>query len=386
MNSPPRAEVCINVCTARYGLPVWLVRAPGRVNLIGEHTDYNSGFVLPFALEREIRMAIRPRADRLVSLYSLQYGADVEFSIDDEDPPPGEGWPGYVWGMSRQLIGSGALLGGFEGVVDGDLPRASGLSSSAALSCAAGLAFATVSGIEPDLLALAKMAQQTEHEVFGLRVGIMDPFASLLCKEDHALLIDCRSHESEQIPVELNDHEFVIIDSRNDRSLAGGAYNRRRASCEAAADVLKQRNSAMTSLRDASIEELEGARGSMDSVTYRRARHVITENARVLQAVAALKRGDVVEMGRLMNESHASLRDDYEVSSEPLDLLTEIARTTPGCHGSRLTGAGFGGCTVSLMRAGVLGDLQLRVEQAYQRPFEIFATRPAPGASVILLA
>lgn len=364
-----------------------LVRAPGRVNLIGEHTDYNEGFVLPIAIDRDVRLAVCRRPDRQVRIYSTNFQAETVFDLDNIQRDEQHEWGNYIRGMAVELLKEGCLLHGMEGVLEGNVPIASGLSSSAALEVAAGIAFLTVSQqvVEPPALAL--LAQRAENSYMGVHVGIMDQFISRMGHTGCALFLDCRSLTYDLVPVPGEEYLFVVADSGQSRELAGSAYNERRAQCEAAVAELSKTRPEIRALRDVSLEELEAARERLDPVVFRRARHVVTENQRVLHAVELLRSADLPTFGRLMNESHDSLRDDYEVSSDALDALVNAARASEGCLGSRLTGAGFGGCTVSLVQRTCIDDFSRRLREEYARHFEpelqVYVTRPAAGAGQI---
>jgi galactokinase len=371
----------------RTNCEVLMVRAPGRVNLIGEHTDYNDGWVLPIAIEYDVRMAVFPTTDRSVCLRSLNYGGSTRFNLDGFDPDEKHPWGNYVRGVADELTKCGCLLRGMEGVVEGNVPMGAGLSSSAAMEVAAALAFEAVSQQTVDPVSLVRICQAAENNYIGVRSGIMDQFASRMGHPGHAVFLDCRTLEYDLIPIPSDEHVFVVANSGQSRELAGSAYNERRAQCEAAVEVLKQSRPEIKALRDVTPEELEAARERLDPVVYRRARHVVTENARVHQAVAALREDNVQRFGELMNASHDSLRDDYEVSSAGLDALVNAARAVNGCLGSRLTGAGFGGCTVSLVRADAVEAFQEQVGERYQAETGIkadfFVTRPAAGAGLV---
>lgn len=366
---------------------VLVVRAPGRVNLIGEHTDYNEGWVLPIAIEYDVRLAVFPTSDRVVRLRSLNYSASTEFSLDGFEPDPEQSWGNYIRGVADELTKAGYLLRGMDGVVEGNVPIGYGLSSSAAMEVAAALAFEAVSQQSIDPVELVKLCQRAENHYIGVQSGIMDQFASRMGHPGHALFLDCRTLEYELIPVPSDEHVFVVANSGQSRELAGSAYNERRAQCDAAVQALRSCVPNIASLRDAELHHLESAREDLDPVVYRRARHVITENARVHQAVAALRENDMPRFGELMNGSHDSLRHDYEVSSAGLDALVDAARSVEGCLGSRLTGAGFGGCTVSLVRADAVERFRTEVGQRYREACgieaEMYVTRPAAGAGIV---
>ncbi len=362
--------------------PSFLVRAPGRVNIIGEHTDYNEGYVLPLAIERAIHIALRPRADSLVRVHSLDYNESAEF---DASAPQrgGPAWVEYIRGMAWVMQQDGLPLRGWDGVMSGDIPRGAGLSSSAALEIAAGLAFAAASDRMPAPAKLAALAQRAENEWVGVRCGIMDQMACAASKENHALLLDCRTLVYEHIPLPPG-LSIAILDTATRRGLVDSAYNERRAACERAAQTLGVR-----ALRDVSEADFRSRAGALDETTRRRARHVVGENERVLQAVEALRRGDIPALGRLLDASHASLRDDFEVSSEALNTIVEIARRQPGCYGARMTGAGFGGCAVALVATEAAESFSRTVVQHYHQAIgleaSIYITHAYPGASVARL-
>jgi len=368
------------------GTPV-VVRAPGRVNLIGEHTDYNDGFVLPVAINRDVLFAVRPRADRIVDLYSLNFEASASFSLERLEPDPEQPWSNYVRGVAQQLQREGLPLVGMEGVVEGNVPIASGLSSSAAMEVAALMAFQALGGWELDGAKAALLCQRAENEFLGVRVGIMDQFISRLGRKDHALFIDCRTLKYEPVPLNAGGHVFMVADSRQSRELAGSEYNVRRAQCEQAVAALHAGLPEIQALRDVSPEAFLKQSWRLDTLTGRRARHVVSEDDRVLRAIAALRDGRLADFGALMNASHESLRFDYEVSSRPLDVLVGAARQVDGCVGARLTGAGFGGCTVSLVEQAAVPEFERHVRDLYQRetgtePF-IYACTAEDGAGVV---
>ncbi len=389
--APARTDALLAAFRERFGGEASVVRAPGRVNLIGEHTDYNDGFVLPIAIDRDVRIAFAPRSDRRVRLYSLDFRAASEFELEDIRPDPEATWSNYVRGMAVELLRDGLPLRGMDAVMQGDVPIAAGLSSSAALEVAAGLAFQVSSEIELGPVELAQLAQRAEHEFMGVRVGIMDQFISRIGRGGHALSIDCRTLEYRQVPLNAVAHCFVVADSRQSRELAGSAYNERRAQCEAAVAALAETALAtkhpVRALRDVDPVDLGCYGYSLDLTIGRRARHIVWENARVLAAIAHLERGDLEAFGELMDESHESLRFDYEVSSPALDLLAGAARQVEGCLGSRLTGAGFGGCTVSLVRRDQVDAFRAHVAEQYARGTgvepHIFVTDAADGAGLV---
>jgi galactokinase len=350
------------------------------VNLIGEHTDYNDGFVLPMAIDRALWIAARPRADRRVVVHSLDFEDSAVLDLADLEHHE-DGWPEYLRGVAWSLGEAGHRLEcGWEGVAAGDVPVGAGLSSSAALELAAARAFATACALPWDPAAMARVAQRAENEWVGVRSGIMDQMISAAGRAGHALLIDCRSLETRPVPMPAGV-AVVIMDTATRRGLVDSAYNERRTQCEAAARTLGVR-----ALRDVTPEALQARAGELEPLTLRRARHVVTENARTLEAADALARGDAPAVGRLMDASHASLRDDFEVSRAELDAIVALARARPGCHGARMTGAGFGGCAVALADAPAAPALAAAVARDYEaevglRP-ALYVCTAAEGASV----
>jgi galactokinase len=360
--------------------------APGRVNLIGEHTDYNDGWVLPMAIDRRIGIAFAPRGDRVLRAHSVVFDETRELPIDDLDPPGGSEWFSYLVGVAWAMISSGLEVSGADLVVDGDVPLGSGLSSSSALVMATVLALCEVSGIPWSPVEMALLGHRVESDWVGIKGGVMDQFTATMAKKGHALLLDCRSLSFS--PVQIPDEAVVVVmDTGAPRTLAGSAYNERSASCRAAVEALKDVDPAVSALRDVNLEFLEANRGRLDETTYRRARHVVEENARPQAMAAALAETDLIKAGRLMDESHFSLRDLYEVSSFELDLFTELAREHSACHGARLTGAGFGGCAIALVSAAGAEEFMETTRSRYQSkvelPSSVFACRPESGARLL---
>jgi galactokinase len=360
--------------------------APGRVNLIGEHTDYNDGWVLPTAIDRRVGLAFAPRDDRMLRVHSVVFDETRELSIDDLAPPGGSEWFSYPAGVAWAMISSGIEVSGADIVVDGDVPLGSGLSSSSALVMAAALALCELSGVPWSPVEMALLGHRVESDWVGIKGGVMDQFTAAMARKGHALLLDCRSlsHRPVRIPEEVR---VVVMDTGAPRTLAGSAYNERSASCRAAVEILEDADPTISALRDVGLDLLEANRNLLDETTYRRARHVVEENARPPAMADALAEGDLAEAGRLMDESHFSLRDLYEVSSVELDLFTELAREHPACHGARLTGAGFGGCAIALVSAESVEDFMEATNSRYQSkvelPSSVFACRPAGGARLL---
>lgn len=332
--------------TDAYGAPpeIWLA-APGRVNLIGEHTDYNDGFVLPAAIDRHVLMGISPRADREVRLVAANLGARARFGLGEIAHDGAQRWSEYQRGVAWALQEAGHTLRGMNAVLASDVPIGSGLSSSAAIEVAMAYAFQLVSDLQLSGVERALLCQKAENQFVGMNCGIMDQYIVSLGKRGHALLIDCRSLEYTLVPVPVGC-DVVICDTKKRRGLVDSEYNRRRQECEQGAALLGVR-----ALRDVSVETFAARQNELDGTTRMRCRHVITENQRTLDAVEAFGRGDLARCGELMNASHASLRDDYQVSCRELDIMVEAAQGQPGALGARMTGAGFGGCTVSLVRS-----------------------------------
>lgn len=362
--------------------PTVVVRAPGRVNLIGEHTDYNDGFVLPMAINRAVWLALRPRDDDTVKLYSLDFGVWGTFSLSGLVKD--KGWLEYPKGVAWALQEEGYTLQGFEGVVTGDVPRGSGLSSSAALELATARAFYEVSTFEWDEKRIAKIAQKAENSFVGANTGIMDQLISAAGKKGYALLIDCRSLELD--PVTLPENTVVVVmDTMTRHSHTDSGYNERRAQCEVAADYF-----GVKALRDVTLGELEARGDGLDPVVRRRARHVVTENQRTLDAAEAMRRGDAPLLGELINASHDSLRDDFEVTNDALNTMVECARAQLGCYGARMTGGGFGGCAVALVDADHAEAFTRAVSDCYSaetaKAPDLYVCETTDGASSISLS
>jgi galactokinase len=360
--------------------PRWIVRSPGRVNLIGEHTDYNDGFVLPLAIDRAIWIALRPRDDSRVVVHSIDFDQTGEFSLEAFPPRKG-GWLEYIKGTAWSLEDGGHILAGWEGVLAGDVPVGAGLSSSAALEMATARAFAARCNLDWDPTTMAKLGQRAENQWVGVNCGIMDQLVSAAGRADHALLIDCRTLQTRPVPIPQR-LSVVVLDTSTRRGLVDSAYNQRRAQCESAAEFFK-----VPALRDVGLDLFRQLSSGLDETTRHRALHVITENDRTLQAAEAMRRGEVSALGVLMNKSHESLRDDYEVSSDALNAMVECAQAHPACYGARMTGAGFGGCAVAVIEAGAADDFARGTAAAYQektghRP-AVYVCRATNGAEIV---
>jgi galactokinase len=354
-----------------------LVVSPGRVNLIGEHTDYNEGFVLPGATDKAIVFAAAPRPDTLCHFVSHDFDQEFRCDLGSLHRSPLR-WPDYLQGVIDQFLLAGHRVGGFNCVFGGDIPIGAGMSSSAALE--GGLAFAlnAMFGLGLDGLALVKLAQKAENEFVGVRCGIMDQFINIHGREKKVLKLDCRSLEFEYFPFEREDLRIVVADTLVRRELAGSEYNVRRRQCEEGVELLRKYRPEIRSLRDVSQGLLREHQAEFDPVVFRRCDYVIRENIRVSEACVDLLHGDFKAFGERMYESHAGLRDDYEVSSPELNALVDAAALVPGVLGSRMMGAGFGGCTISLVESGAVPEFEARVGRDYEA-----ATGKAPKTHVI---
>lgn len=328
---------------ALYGSAGQLFTSPGRINLIGEHTDYNGGFVLPGAVDRGIVAAIRLNGTDKVRAYALDLGASVEFGLREEDKPA-QSWACYLFGVCREMQKRGAVIAGFDTVFAGDVPLGAGMSSSAALESTYAFALNELCGCGIDKFELAKIGQATEHNYCGVNCGIMDQFASVFGKKGHLIRLDCRSLEYEYYPFDPKGYTLVLLDSAVKHELVGSPYNQRRASCERVAKAL-----GCDTLRGATMAELDAVKGRITEEDYKRARYVIGEEARVLDVCEALQRGDYETVGKRMYETHWGMSRDYEVSCEELDFLVILAGQC-GVAGARIMGGGFGGCTINLVR------------------------------------
>jgi galactokinase len=365
-----------------------LYRAPGRVNLIGEHTDYNDGYVFPAAIDLFTWIAIAPNPDKAIRVRSENLHESVEFGVDSGalGQLPKEPWSRYVSGVARALEENGHALRGANVLIQGEVPIGAGVSSSAALEVAVGYALLANAGVRIECRKLAQLCQRAENDFVGTRCGIMDQLASACSKQDHALLLDCRSLEFRmlRVPSELR---LVICNTMVKRELASSAYNTRRAECEEGVRILAQRFPGVRALRDVTFEQLESCRGTMAQNIYKRCRHVVTEDQRVLFAADALSRHRLDDLARAMAESHASLRDDYEVSCAELDLLVDLAAGQTGVHGSRMTGAGFGGCTINLVEAHAVDAFRHRLSADYKKRTgltpDIFICNAANGVTQV---
>ena len=365
----------------KYGRPPRLFRAPGRVNLIGEHTDYNDGWVLPCALQFAVYVAAAPRLDNKIRLASRNFAGELEFALTPDANGPDD-WTKYARGVALTLLRRGHLIKGADILLESDVPAGAGLSSSAALEVAVAVALLSLSNLEVAKMDIAKIAQQAEHEFAGVKCGLMDQFAAALGQAGHALLLDCRTLAWTPVPLP-ETAQFVICNTKVRHNLAESEYNLRRADCEQAAQLL-----GYPALRDVTAEELTHRAVELPERLRRRARHIVTENARVQAAAQALRAGNLPELGRLMDASHRSMDEDFAISCDEINLMVNLARRQKGVHGARMTGGGFGGCTINLVEKSALANFVKNMAAQYQLATglapEIYVGQAADGAGEIV--
>jgi len=362
-------DILIDKFRRHYAKPPRIFSAPGRVNLIGEHTDYNEGFVLPIAIDRRTYVGAAVNDSRVVRVQSLDLNEDSSFSLDQRDGLDTQKWPkwlAYIASVAFELQNRGINLSGADLMISSDVPIGAGLSSSAALEISVAAALLALCNESLDTTDLALTAQKAEHAYVGTLCGIMDQLTVTAAQKSYALLIDCRSLEVKHIDLNLPETTVVICNTNVKHELASSAYNQRRQECEDAVRILRRYLPTISALRDVNLGELKEHANELPDVLYRRARHIITENARTLEAAMALTDGDVEKLGRLMSSSHASLRDDYDVSSAELDLMVELAGSCEGVLGARMTGGGFGGCTVNLVRSDMVESFSRFITDQYR--------------------
>jgi galactokinase len=351
----------------QYGLVPIIVRSPGRINLIGEHTDYNQGFVLPAAIDKAIYLGFAKNSLNICRVFSLDYQEEASFSLDNIQP--GEGWLNFVKGVTAELVQGGHPVQGFDCIFGGDIPIGAGLSSSAALENGVGFGLNALFGLEIDRLDLVKISQRAEHKFAGVKCGIMDMFASMMGKEDFAIRLDCRSLEFDYFPVNLGDYQFLLCDSQVSHSLADSAYNTRREECQTGVNILRQRYPSIHTLRDAHLVQLEKVKDIFPGKTYARCAYVIQENQRLIESCEALENGDLVSFGKLLYGSHQGLSFSYDVSCPELDFLVDQTRPMEFVLGARMMGGGFGGCTLNLVKRGEKEKFINEMSSAYLRHF-----------------
>jgi galactokinase len=349
-----------------FGSRPHIFRAPGRVNLIGEHTDYNDGFVMPAAVGFSTYVAIAPRPDRKLKIHSDEFSGDFEFDLDRLPEKRTGAWCDYVVGVAWVLRQQGHQLDGANLIVHGEVPIGAGLSSSAALEVSSALALLSLTQTSLPLPDVAKLCRRAENEFVGAKVGIMDQFVSCMGKAGHAFLLDCRSLEYKFVPIPAGI-QLVVCNTMVKHDLATGAYNTRREECEAGARAFARWDSSIRALRDVSVELLDQHKNDVPATIWKRCSHIVRENQRTLDAARALTAGDLPEVGKLMRESHNSLRDLYEVSCRELDIMVESAQGLPGFCGGRMTGGGFGGCTINLVREENAEDFAKQIAERYRQ-------------------
>lgn len=353
----------------RFGGEAEIYASPGRVNLIGEHTDYNLGFVLPGAIDKAIYLAIKPNGATNCRVYSVDYDTEISLDLDGENPE--QHWAKYIYGVVQEMRKRGATVEGFDCVFGGDVPLGAGLSSSAALESVFGFALNEIYGCGFSRADLARIGQMTEHNYVGVRCGIMDQFASLFGKKGEVIKLDCRSLEFEMVPFNPEGKRLVLIDSMVKHSLASSEYNVRREQCEQGVAIVSKHLDGICSLRDISIEMLDQYKDEMPEIVYRRCAYVINENQRLLDGCEALKKGDYKTFGQKMYGSHEGLSKEYEVSCKELDFIVAIARKHPGVLGARMMGGGFGGCVISLVDDGEYTAYINDVQEKFKAEFNV---------------
>ncbi|GGZ22653.1 galactokinase [Echinicola pacifica] len=345
-----------------------VVKSPGRINLIGEHTDYNEGFVLPAAIDKEIVIAVQKNGTQECHLFSYDFEESLSFDLEDFERMEG-GWGNYVMGVVAQLQQAGHSLEGFDLVFGGDVPVGAGLSSSAAVENGVCLALSELFDLELARLDMLKFAQKAEHEFAGVQCGIMDQFASMMGKENHAIRLDCRSLEYSYFPIDLGDYQIILCDTQVKHSLADSAYNERRRECQEGVAAVQQKHSSVNSLRDVSLGMLEEVKEEVSQVVYTRCKYVIEENERLLKGCELLEKGDIKGFGQQMYGSHDGLSQMYEVSCKELDFLADFAKTSALAAGARMMGGGFGGCTINLVTKAGKEEYEKQIAEAYKQAF-----------------
>ena len=390
---PAREDQAREAFFKKFGAePHIAVRAPGRVNLIGEHTDYNEGFVFPVAIDREMLLLARPSADGCVNAFSLDYDELDSFDVGRIEHSSQHQWSNYFRGVLATLREAGYEINGFNAVLSGNVPQGAGFSSSAAFEVAVATTCNALFKLGILKKDIALLSQKSENDFIGVQCGIMDQFISALGEDDSALMIDCKSLTYKVVPLRLSvgGYSIVITNSGVRRGLVDSEYNARRSECSEGSKLLSQLTGrSIATLRDATIEDLTRHASSMPDKVFRRSRHVVSENQRVLDAVEALESSDILRFGQLMNESHESMRDDFEISCSEIDALVEMSQNFPGVAGARLTGAGFGGCTVAIIETKQVQSFKDRVIPKYEeqtgKTAEVYVCSASAGASVQML-
>jgi galactokinase len=362
-----------------------IVSAPGRVNLIGEHTDYNQGFVLPGAIDKTIHVAIAVNETNTVNVFAKDFNESLSFSL--EDIRPSKGWANYIMGVTYHIQQKGKKIKGVDVWIDGDVPVGGGMSSSAALCSGYGFGLNELFNLGFTRLDLAYIGQITEHTFAGVKVGIMDQFASLHGKKGHLIKLDCRSMEYEYIPFNFPEYKIVMVNSMVSHSLASSEYNVRRQQCEEGVAILKKHFPSIQSLRDVTLEQLEKHKNELQEVVYRRCRYVISEKDRLLRGCEVLVQGNLLMFGELMYTTHEGLSKDYEVSCPELDFLADTARQIPEVAGTRMMGGGFGGCTINIVQTASVENFTAQIQEAYRKEFgktpEVYITQIEDGVRIL---
>ncbi len=363
-----------------------VVRSPGRVNIIGEHTDYNEGFVLPAAIDKAIYIAIGKRDDNNIHLYSKEFNEVHEVKIPELKKSEKQ-WANYILGVTDQIIKRGIAIPGFNIILDGDVPVGAGLSSSAAIECATGFALNELFQLQISKEDIVKMAQKAEHEYAGVMVGIMDMFASVFGKKDHVLKLDCRSLQHEYVPLKLEGIKIVLLNTNVKHSLASSEYNTRRKQCEEGVELIKKHHPEVNSLRDVTMQMLHQYVAPKDEIIFKRCKYVVEENIRLLSGCEDLRNGDIKSLGQKMFQTHDGLSKEYEVSCKELDFLVDYVRNFPAVLGSRMMGGGFGGCTINLVKDDSIEDLITEITTAYKQKMNLdltaYVAKTEDGTSVV---
>jgi len=383
-----RVNSLIDFFNKHFGGNPIVVKSPGRINLIGEHTDYNDGFVLPAAIDKAVYVAVRKNADDQIRLFAQEYEDFVETTIGDLKPSALKPWTNYILGVVDQLKKRGFTLSGFDLMIMGDIPLGAGLSSSAAVECATAFALNEIFELKLSRLELVKLAQKAEHEFAGVMCGIMDQFASVFGKKDHVIKLDCRSMDFEYVPLKLEGLKLLLFDTQVKHSLASSAYNKRREECEAGVKLIQQKYPSVRSLRDASIAMIDECIKPVDEIVYQRVNYVVNEIIRVPLACDDLMRNDIYAFGQKMFATHQGLRKQYEVSCPELDFLVSEVKKNPAVLGARMMGGGFGGCTINIVKEEAVSSLIETVQQAYFNTFNIdmkaYQVSLEEGTSIVL--
>lgn len=379
-------ETIVNKFKSLYQEDPIVVSSPGRINIIGEHTDYNDGFVLPAAIDKAIYVAVSKRADDNIVLYAEDYGESHEVKLTDIVISE-KHWPNYILGVVDQYQKRGAVLGGFNLYIDGDVPLGAGLSSSAAVECAVTLALSELFGLDVKQIDIPQIAQKAEHTYAGVMCGIMDQFASAFGKEKNVIKLDCRSLGFEYVPLDLKGYEVVLLNTNVKHSLASTAYNTRREQCEQASAWVREKYPDVKNLRDVTVDMLDELVKDKDADIYAKASFVVRENERVENSCEALRSGDIAQLGQYIFQSHEGLSKVYEVSCPELDYLVDYVRQFPEVIGARMMGGGFGGCTINIVKEGGLASILPRLEKEYQQKFDkelsVIQVKIANGTRVI---